>query len=490
MQLHIYQQFITKILVLSIILTIPSFVTAQLIPIKTIPVATGDQFLIYPSQNLSLAGLSLAVNDSLLDPFVNPARGNLIQGSRIVSNPSAYSISDDLGSAQTFPLAILSRSESWFGTVSLAVQELTPSATNSELYADGNGVLGNYYISASVGRQLAGSDISMGLSCSWARLKSIGGVEYLYGNASRIEQNGKMFDVRLGMVANLDDKRTLESTVVYNRYDVTHLTSQNFFEPRFIDDRIISRVPGGEMNQDITHTLGLDLGYTQPLSDTGWQLGGLVTVNYKSHPKIPNYTLMNIARDPGYTWAYNIGFGLADEIGGSIVGFDFIYEPIWSHTWADAAEPIYYVDELTSYVSDKTVDNYFTFSNWIMRVGFRVKESSQAIDLGLEVHRISYDLLQKDYRVNSRREQYEEWYEYTFTLGFNMFFKPFQIGYQGRATLGTGIPLTSTMAPNWASERSASFFADFLPAPNGALSVREAIVLSHRIILSIPIGGS
>ena len=118
MQRHIYQQFITKILVLSIILTIPSFVTAQLIPIKTIPVATGDQFLIYPSQNLSLAGLSLAVNDSLLDPFVNPARGNLIQGSRIVSNPSAYSISDDLGSAQTFPLAILSRSESWFGTVS------------------------------------------------------------------------------------------------------------------------------------------------------------------------------------------------------------------------------------------------------------------------------------------------------------------------------------------------------------------------------------
>jgi hypothetical protein len=439
----------------------------QLINIKTVPVATGDQFLIYPSENLSIAGLSIAVNDSLLDPFINPARGNMIKGSQIVSTPSSYTISDDLGSAQTLPLAVLSRSENWFGTVSLAIQEVTPSIDNSEIYANGNGVLGNYYLTASIGRQLAGSDLSMGLSFSWARLKSIGGVEYLYGNANRIEQNGKMLDMRLGMVAKLGEKKTLESTVVYNRYDVTHLTQQNIPWFRFVDDRMFTTFPNQEENQDKTHTLGLDIGYTQPFFDSGWQLGGLATINYKTHPKIPNYTLMNI---------------------GSVVGVDFIYEPIWSHTWADAAVPIESGDKIIVEANQKTVDNYFTFSNWILRVGLRVKEKSQSIDLGFEVHNISYDLLQKDYRFNSRRSQYEQWYEYTFSLGFNLYFKPFQIGYQGRATLGTGIPSTRLMFANIGDERAMSFSADFLPAPNGPLRVTEAIVLSHRIMIAIPIG--
>jgi hypothetical protein len=477
-----------RIINILIVLIIPTMVSAQLIPIKTIPVATGDQFLIYPSENLSIAGLSIAVDDSLLDPFVNPARGNMIRGSKIVSIPSSYTISDDLGSAQTLPLAVLSRSENWFGTVSLAIQEVTPSIDNSEIYANGNGVLGNYYLTASIGRQLAGSDLSMGLSFSWARLKSIGGVEYLYGNANRIEQNGKMLDMRLGMVAELGENKTLESTVVYNRYDVTHLTQQNIPWFRFMDDRMFTPLPNQEENQDKTHTLGLDIGYTQPFFDSGWQLGGLATINYKTHPKIPNYTLMNIPRDPGDTWAYNIGIGLAKVHKGSVVGIDFIYEPIWSHTWADAGVPIESGDKIIIEANQKTVDNYFTFSNWILRVGLRVKEISQAIDLGFEVHNISYDLLQKDYRVNSRRSQYEQWYEYTFSLGFNLYFKPFQIGYQGRATLGTGIPSTRLMFANIGDERAMSFSADFLPAPNGPLGVREAIVLSHRIMIAIPIG--
>ena len=474
--------FLLPILILTFFLS----ASAQLIPIKTIPVATGDQFTVYPSQNMSLAGLSIALNDSLLDPFLNPARGNLIQGSQIVSNPSAYTISEELGSAQTLPLAVLSRSESWFGTVNLAVQEVTPSATNTEIYADGNGVLGNYYISASVGRQLAGSDISMGLGFSWARLKSVGGVEYLYGNTNRIEQNGKMLDMRLGMVAALGEKKYLESTVVYNRYDVTHITMQVTPWFRMMD----SRIPiWEEKNEDITHTLGINLEYSQPLFDSDWQIGALATVNRKSHPKIPNYTIMNIRRDPGDTWAYNAGIGLTKEVNGSLVGFNFIYEPIWSHTWADTEVPIMSGDEILINANEKTVENYFEFSNWIFRLGMRVKQKTQAIDLGFQIHSISYDLLQKDYIASSSRTQYEQWYEYTFSLGFKLFFKPFQIGYQGRATLGTGIP--STMV-SWATvdgARAMNFSPDFLPAPNGPLTLTEAIVLSHRITLAIPIGG-
>src|SRR3712207_9208274 len=51
-----------------------STAAAQLISIKTVPVAEGDQFGFFPSANLGMAGLSIALNDTLLDPFGNPAR--------------------------------------------------------------------------------------------------------------------------------------------------------------------------------------------------------------------------------------------------------------------------------------------------------------------------------------------------------------------------------------------------------------------------------
>src|SRR3970282_1491885 len=44
---------------------------AQLIPVRSVPVAAGDQFLIYPSRNLAMGGVSVALRDPLLDPFVN-----------------------------------------------------------------------------------------------------------------------------------------------------------------------------------------------------------------------------------------------------------------------------------------------------------------------------------------------------------------------------------------------------------------------------------
>src|SRR5437773_8512427 len=50
-------------------------VRAQLIPIKTIPIAQGDQFQIFPANNLGMGSVSIALADSLNDPFVNPEIG-------------------------------------------------------------------------------------------------------------------------------------------------------------------------------------------------------------------------------------------------------------------------------------------------------------------------------------------------------------------------------------------------------------------------------
>ncbi|HEV2671671.1 MAG TPA: hypothetical protein VGU74_11295, partial [Gemmatimonadales bacterium] len=38
---------------------------AQLIPIKTIPIAQGDQFQLFPSDNLGMGGVSIALPDSI-----------------------------------------------------------------------------------------------------------------------------------------------------------------------------------------------------------------------------------------------------------------------------------------------------------------------------------------------------------------------------------------------------------------------------------------
>ena len=58
---------------------IVSSVRAQLIPIKTIPIAQGDQFQIFPANNLGLGSVSIALSDSVNDPFVNPATGTRVR---------------------------------------------------------------------------------------------------------------------------------------------------------------------------------------------------------------------------------------------------------------------------------------------------------------------------------------------------------------------------------------------------------------------------
>ena len=63
-------------LVLASLLALPATpVAAQLIQIKTLPIADGDQWQLFPLANQGLGGVSIALRDSLLDPFDNPAKG-------------------------------------------------------------------------------------------------------------------------------------------------------------------------------------------------------------------------------------------------------------------------------------------------------------------------------------------------------------------------------------------------------------------------------
>src|SRR5437868_9922845 len=75
---------------------------AQLISIKTVPIAQGDQFEIFPSQNLAMGGVSIAVPDTLLDPFRNPAKGaRLAVAPRFFGSPTFYGVSSGAGGGRT-----------------------------------------------------------------------------------------------------------------------------------------------------------------------------------------------------------------------------------------------------------------------------------------------------------------------------------------------------------------------------------------------------
>ncbi|NIX25121.1 MAG: hypothetical protein GWN07_37115, partial [Actinobacteria bacterium] len=52
--------------------------------------------------------------------------------------------------------------------------------------------------------------------------------------------------------------------------------------------------------------------------DTIWDVGVMVTVNRKTHPKLPNYVIMNIPRDPGVSTAAQVGFGVARDHEGTV----------------------------------------------------------------------------------------------------------------------------------------------------------------------------
>lgn len=82
---------------------------AQLISIRTVPVAQAEQFDIFPSNNLGMGGVSIAVADTLLDPFANPATGSRLGAARVFGSPGLYSVSSDAGGGRTLPIAAFLR---------------------------------------------------------------------------------------------------------------------------------------------------------------------------------------------------------------------------------------------------------------------------------------------------------------------------------------------------------------------------------------------
>jgi hypothetical protein len=470
-------------------LLIPQLAIAQLISVKSVPVAEGDQFSIFPSQNISMGGISIALDDPLLDPFLNPAKANGPGSSWFYSSPGYYGISDENGSGKTLPIGGILKQKNWFAGVALAIQTLSTPQSSNIVPASNDRSLnelssGNQYFYGVYGRSLPEKNLSFGINLFVANLSALEGVELLYPQSSSIQQDGKIIDTRLGFYGTLASGDEFEALILFNHFKMTHLVNYNF--GWFIDPPAQIIPAYQEENRDQTNTWGFHLGYRKPIQNSGWRIGGILTTNYMNHPKIPNYELMNIPRDPGKTWAYNIGVGFGYKKETLTFGTDFIFEPIWSNTWAEVLSPTQDIYGKLLQVGNKTVDNKFVFSNSIFRIGIRQEEKSFGFQFGMQVRTIHYQLKQTNYIFVNQRKQIESWTEWIPSLGFIIKLENFQIHYDGRFTTGTGQPgVRSNM---FLSRDFGASNANYIVAPSGPLTLNETVVFSHRISIIIPVG--
>jgi hypothetical protein len=313
-------------------------------------------------------------------------------------------------------------------------------------------------------------------------------VDLLYSGSQSIRQNGNTADVRLGAVHSLGGGRRLEGILLHNRLRMTHDVRYVDFtwQPGWRQPEVRVRE---ERNEDHTDVWGAHLGYLGGVGEDGWRFGGVATLNYMNHPKIPNYEIMNIPRDPGHSWAYNVGGGASREEGPFTFAIEAVLEPIWSNTWADSDTTVTSVTGVAIAPGGKVIENDFRFSNSHLRIGVgRAPEQGWGFQLGLHVHSIRYDLVQHDFVTERTRDQSEDWMEWTPSWSLSRRFPELEVRYSGRLTSGTGRPGIAWIGGARGDAALASA-PNFIVAPSGPLSLQESRVFSHVMTVSLPVTG-
>lgn len=485
-----------RLLVPLLVLATATPAAGQLINLRTVPVAAGDQFLIFPSDHLGMGGVRIALADPWLDPFVNPAKGSQVTEPQVFTAPTFYSIGRNGGSAATLSAGTLFGGRV-FGGGLLALQQIKAGqdffgpwpawdmvALPPDALSERSAI--NKYGYLSLGTRLPGGS-AVGVSGLFADLNAIDGVEHLYAMSTNIDQYGSLADVRLGVTKELGPGGLLEAVGVYNRFSATH-------DVLYVDWVLVDSTTWTwemrerlETNRDRTDTWGLHLGFRRPVGTQGWRVGGILTGNYKNHPSIPNYELVNIPRDPGHSTALDIGVGVAKQAGPVTLGMDLIYEPGWSSTWALAASATPAANGDTIPVGGKTVENEFQFSNAHVIVGAGYDVGVATLQLGVQVRAYDYHLDQWDNVDRTARRQNEQWMEWTPSWGLRVRLRGVEFRYLGRMTTGTGLPGVAWNGATAARAESMAFANDIVVPPGGPLTLQEAQVWTHQLSVAVPL---
>ena len=477
---------------LSLLLGTSTVANAQFISLNTVPLASGNQFLVFPSERLGMAGVGIALDDALLDPFVNPAKGVRAVEPFFFTTPTMYSVGENRGSVLTFPAGALVAGNRWFGSGMVAIQEASSLGNSRQWGTLSDASATNKLAFGSMGHALANGKIAIGASVFLSDIRALDGSERLFANSTDIDQSGHIRDFRLGSLFDLGDTRALEVLLLHGRVDITH--DVTYREWMWVDTLEMDGgwVTRNEHEKDVTRTWGLHAGYQQPVGDQGWRFGGILTANLKSHPKIPTYevedVVVPIPRDPGDSWAFNMGVGMSRTTGEPdrrlTFGMDVVFQPAWSHTWAEAENEITTQSGGVIPVGGSTIDNRFAFANVFTNVGIEHQIDNVNLQFGLRLVLTDYSLDQTDLVAETSRQQQEQWTEWTPTWGLHVNLVGAQLRYQGSARVGN--------SPGGGSERFAainltSSARDVLAAPNAPVNMTIPSVWTHQFSVVLPI---
>lgn len=472
-----------------------SELAAQAISPRTVPVQMGQQFDIIPSDRAAMGNVRIALDDALLDPFVNPAKATRLKAGLLSVAPYKVNQSDARGGGKTLPISGIFTSGKWsFGGL-FALQQLdrTRLLWNTPLSEQ---TASNQYLSAIVARRFD-NGYALGASAYSATLEAEQGVDQLYSGADRITQDGAASDVRVGLTKAWDDGRNFEVMMLRSNFDMTHDIHYPSFQ-RFTPPNTFTPVAARAENfRDHTTMWGAHSEYSRPIGKEGWKMGVLGTINRLSHPKIPDYRINNVItvpRDPGHTWAYNAGVGLSRVLGSGTFGLDMILEPMYSTTWAEAAKDTVTARGVTIRQGAHTVDNTFRFSNSQVRFGFEhmKPETDSAthfgVQYGLALYSIRYRLAQTDLVRDTSRLQREHWMEWTPSVGFKVRSPGFEVRYTLSVTCGgggecIGCPIGCGDDVTVATPNDGGVIA----APTAALRFNGGRVTTQRLSVSLRI---
>lgn len=461
---------------------------AQVIRVKTIPVAESEQFAFLPSAGM--ASVSIALPDTLADPFNNPAKLSRMRGSQFFGAPSFYSVSGNSSAGATFPVGALWQKGATYGGLGAATQRIDRANENvffsPGIFLDGATIQAprtpqsqkNNYAFAMLGHRLDSARLSLAASVLWSGLDVVEGVDQFYIDTEWLRQKGEALDLRLGVLKEWAGGQSFEAVVLRNRLGHEHDVgfTDLFWDPA---TRSVGTQSRAEHNADRSNTWGLHLEYERPLADSGWRIGALLTGNRISHPRIPNYVILTGMGNEGRSSAFNVGVGVAKSHGPVAYGVDAIYEPITSRTW----------------VTD-SLDNRFRFSNARVRAGvsrtfqLMAPTSSLRFQLGAELYSIHYVLNQHDLVQDLRRVRKETWLERTRTAGMSLQFPGIEMHYHLRSKSGIGrpgvVPDMGGVVFGPETNRVTIAPGPWSPPVNDAATLGAVRVTWHQFTISFP----
>ena len=468
---------------------------SQEIHIRTVPLAASNQSDFQPSLSRGMGNLSIAFDDPLSDPFSNPAKASRLQGVNLFFSPTRNSWSNEEGSIlssnngsskykgtgiNSLPFGLFLKKDNFFAGGLIAYQSYSSErSTNNFIWnnlawhdPEKKDVGDNTYLFGLMGTYIPDLKVSIAGSVSWSDFKALDGVNLLYPGSTDIKQDGWAVNYKFGLTGEISERDQIDFVVGRSIFRSTH---EIFYEyPIWSDVMYPYRE---ELNKDESNSWVVHTKYNHNINDE-WKIGAILIINWKEHPKIPNYSLANIPRDPGNSTAYNLGMGCVYSGERTTLGLEYVYEPITSYTWAEAGENFPFSSEF------KTVENFFDFYNHILRAGLntRTDYSWLSFRLGAQLHFYKYILKQDDNIRMTSRNADENWLETTLSGGLTFKFSNVQVLYSLQVILGNGMVGTVTVWPTrFAVEDAAR--NDFLIAPYGDLVVDEIPLVTQQISL-------